>query len=257
MALQKHISELEYEKCQILDQMEQLKQFQEVQSKHLQSKLNSQIQELESKLARSAESNTAAQNDMQRLLTSQQFLGDKWKQESNQFKVHYEQIIKKLQNELNQYRTRISEMDSKYQNSRNQIRDMMQQMAKEKQLYSQLHDHFVAAKEQMSQASRQISQLAAKEAELVQQKKTLCKFVTNKVRENDRLQIDLDSISRRQAIHGRKSTKVVLNEIQLQENVLDQLKVDALEQHIEKIEGRVRNRNAELEKIDDYLNDSA
>ena len=171
----KRIAELEYENSQLNDQLKQTKQFQATESKHTQAKMQSQIADLELKLENSLKANDTSKNDIQRLLALQQTLSDKWKQESLQFKEHYEEIIKKLQSELVHYRQQCSELEGRYQASRNQCKQTLQQISKEKQLYSQLHDHFLAAKENINQAARKLNQMKAAEAELVVHKKQLGK----------------------------------------------------------------------------------
>ena len=71
------------------------------------------------------------------------------------------------------------------------------------------------------------------------------------VRENDQLKIELDAQRRRQAAGDRRSIQSVLDEIQLPNQSVQKDELHLLEKHIDKVQGRVMNRNSDFEKYQD------
>ena len=71
------------------------------------------------------------------------------------------------------------------------------------------------------------------------------------VRENDQLKFELDAQRRRQAAGDRRSIQSVLDEIQLPNQSVQKDELHLLEKHIDKVQGRVMNRNSDFEKYQD------
>ena len=139
------------------------------------SKYESQIAELVAKLGNVEEAHSTTQRDMQRLMASQSILGEKWRDESDQIKHHYEQLISKLKLEMNQYQVRISELEGALQKSATTRKVLMDQVTAEKKQYSQLHEACVQLKKEVESKTRDITNLLAKEVELLEARKKLGK----------------------------------------------------------------------------------
>jgi chromosome segregation ATPase len=82
IALEKRNSSLEHEKNSLLDQLKNLKMSFESQQSQLETKYESRIEELQAKIENLNESNANTSKDLQRMISSQRVLSEKWYQTS-------------------------------------------------------------------------------------------------------------------------------------------------------------------------------
>lgn len=137
------------------------------------NKYESQIAESAAKLANVEEAHSTTRRDMQRLMASQSQLGERWRDESDQIKHHYEQLISKLKLEMNQYQVRIGELEGAIQKGATQRKVLIDQVTAEKKHSSQLHDACVQMKKELESKTGDITKLLAKEVDLLEARKKL------------------------------------------------------------------------------------
>lgn len=145
----------------------------ETQLKVTCSKYESQIIDLTTKLESLSESHGAATRDLQRYISNQRSMGDKWKEESDEIKSHYEQIIKKLKLELGQYEKRVGELEKIVQKGSSQRKELFDQVTNEKKNFAMLHEKCVSLKKENEGLGREVAALLAKEVDLLEERKKI------------------------------------------------------------------------------------
>lgn len=228
-----------------------LKNASENQSKLMVAKYESHISELTSKLEAVSESNSSANKDLQRLLASQRVMSEKWKDESAQIREHYESMIKKFEFEIGQYQNRIAEMEIHSRRASAQRRELIDHTTAEKRQFAQLHDRFMEIEKQNSNLTRQVSNLVSKEVEMMEERKKLC-------RELDRIKIEKEQAKKDELKRSlRPKTRSAINELNEQDTAINSNsvvlanKTKQLEADIERIQKRTRNRRVELKHYED------
>ena len=114
------MSNLEQDKKSAQEQIRTLTITHETNMKVTISKYESHLADLTTKLENVNEAHSNTQRDMQRLMASQSLLSEKWKDESDQIKHHYEKLMSKLKLEIIQYQSRTEELEGAIQNGATQ-----------------------------------------------------------------------------------------------------------------------------------------
>jgi predicted nucleic acid-binding Zn-ribbon protein len=173
LQLQEKISNLEHEKMTGIEQVRNLNSTHEAQLKALSSKYDSLIQDLNVKLETTTESESTLSRDLQRLISNQRVMSEKWKDESEQIKSHYEQVNLKLKDQIAQFQTHIHELELKIQKNGAVRKDLIDQVTNEKKQYKQLYQNYMTIKKQKDGLTRQISACLQKENELIEERKKI------------------------------------------------------------------------------------
>jgi chromosome segregation ATPase len=173
--MQQVISQLEHEKKSLHDQIRDLIQSHESNIKMMVSKHDAQVSEITSKLENVTEAHASTCRDMQSLLSSQRLMSEKWKDESEGIKDHYEHLIKKLKKEMVEHQERVKELERLIQKSAAQRKELIDQVTVEKRQFAQLFDKHVLLEKQNESLSRQISALLSKEVDMIEEKKRMGK----------------------------------------------------------------------------------
>ena len=133
------------------------------------------IQDLNAKLDTTTESELSLSRDMQRLLSNQRVMSEKWKDESEQIRSHYEHLNTKLKDQITQFQQRIQELEQTISKNSATRKDLINQVTAEKKQYKQLHYNYLIVKKQKEGLSRQISACLLKENDLIEERKKLSK----------------------------------------------------------------------------------
>jgi chromosome segregation ATPase len=168
--LQEKITILEHDKKLSHEQLRNLDSQYKGELKLANSKYEMHINELSSKLENVSESHAAANRDLQKLLSSQKIMSEKWKEEAIHMRDHYEQIIKKMNIELQQYQRQIIELQEHNKNVAASRRELLDQVSIEKRQYSHIYEKCSQLEKQNSTLSRQVAALIAKEVEIVEER---------------------------------------------------------------------------------------
>ncbi|KAJ3362890.1 hypothetical protein HDU91_003199 [Kappamyces sp. JEL0680] len=242
MQLQQTIATLEQDKKAAHENIRLLTSSHESQTKAAATKYEAQIADVTAKLESVSEAHATTCRDMQQLLASQRAMGEKWKDESEHIRDHYEKLIAKLKKELGQFQSRVGELETLVQKSTIHRRDLMDQVAKEKHLVSQWQEKHLAVQKQNDALHKQVSALLEKEVEMLNERKKLGRpTALTAARDLDRA--ILDNQSRKK---DSKTARTKLRSYLLEnEEGTDELKMtQKLEQDIERIQKRTaRNRH--------------
>jgi chromosome segregation ATPase len=204
------VSSLEHDRKIANEQMKSMKHQHDCQLNLSTQKYESHISELTAKLENVAESHSTVNRDMQKLLSSQRIMSDKWKEESSHIKEHYEQVLAKIRFELQQYQNRLGESETIIKKLNAQKRDLLDQVSQEKRMFGELHDRYMNLESQNANLKRQVTQLIAKELQVIEEKKQLC-------RQLDQLLLERDQSKRQEKrYHQRPRIRNALEEFNKQ-----------------------------------------
>jgi chromosome segregation ATPase len=190
------VSSLEHDRKVANETIKSLKHQHESQINLTTQKYESHVHELTTKLENLSESHSGVHRDMQKLLSTQRVMSEKWKEESQVIKDHYEQILVKTKFELQQYQNRLGESECIIKKLSAQKRELNDQMGIEKRHFGELHERFMNLESQNATLKRQVSQLIAKEVEIIEEKKNVC-------RQLDRLLIEREQKSEKRQTRPR------------------------------------------------------
>ncbi len=170
--------------------------------KIINSKHGVQVSELTVKLTQVTESHATTSRDMQRLLSSQRQMGEKWKDESVDIRARYEKIIEKTKQQMFQFQMRVTELETIIQKNSSQRRELIDQVTAEKKNVNQTCEKNNLLQKQVESLSSQISTLLAKEVELLDERKRLGKiYLFIVAREVDRLSLEKEHLKKEKPIH--------------------------------------------------------
>lgn len=170
---QQTITSLEHDKKTSIDQIRTLNSTQETQLRMTINKYESQVNGITVKLENVSESHASTSRDMQKLLGSQRLIGEKWRDESEQIKSHYEQMVNKLKVNLGQFQERINELETIIMKNTAQRRDLIDQVTIEKRQYTQVYEKCLGAQKQNEALGRQIATLLTRETDMVEERKQM------------------------------------------------------------------------------------
>lgn len=119
--------------------------------------------------------------DLQQLLADQRKTGDKWKEESNSIKSHYESALNDTRAQLTRMTTRCEDLEEQINRIQLQKRELLHAMTEEKKNTSRNFQLLQHAEAKADAATRQIQHLLLRENEILQDKKNLGKFPSRKL----------------------------------------------------------------------------
>jgi uncharacterized phage infection (PIP) family protein YhgE len=167
------MSNLEQDKKLAQEQIRSSAIAHETHMKVATNKYESHLADLTAKLENVNDAHSNTQRDMQRLMISQSLLSEKWRDESDQIKHHYDKIISKLKSEISQYQVRIGELEGAIQNGATQRKILLNQVTTEKKQYNKLHEACSQLKKESEAKSREISTILEREVEILEERKKL------------------------------------------------------------------------------------
>ncbi|KAJ2996565.1 hypothetical protein HDV02_006398 [Globomyces sp. JEL0801] len=236
LALQQHVATLEHDKKALLDQIRVSTAGYESQAKMNIQKYESHIADLTSKLENVTEAHSTTCREMQRLLATQRTMGDKWKDESQHIRSHYENVISKMKVEISHYHERIQELEHQIQKHYHQRKELIDQTTNEKRQYSQLHEKYLVMEKSNETLSRQVQTLISKETEMIEDRKRLSKELDRAVLEGERKKKSSFVLKPKQ-----RSVLAELNEQMIP--TMDLTSTKQLEADIERIKQRSKTRH--------------
>ncbi|KAJ3255561.1 hypothetical protein HK103_006197 [Boothiomyces macroporosus] len=243
ITLLQKVSALEHEKKQLVDNLSSSTANYETQIKNIKSKYELQLSEQSSRLDNVSNEHAKTCRDMQRLISTQRCMSDKWKEEANNIREHYEQTISKINHQLAQSGARINELESIIQKNNAQRRDLIDQVTIEKRQFGQLHDKYLYLEKQNEETERQLGVLVAKEAEMIEERKKLC-------RELDKALLDKSHRKKYTLKHQPVNTNDLSPPVQMTETM-------KLEADIERIKQRQKQRKYKsINEIQSFVDDS-
>ncbi|KAI8818064.1 uncharacterized protein EV422DRAFT_204359 [Fimicolochytrium jonesii] len=151
-------------------------------------KYEAQIKDLGLKLENVTEAHARTCRDIQQLLVDQKRMAEKWKQETTHQALQHEHLIEDLRTQLHRCTTRIEELESQLLAIESRRNDLVARLQEEKQQHTRVGTRCQAAEARVEALLRQVSGLAAKEVELVEDRKRMQKELDRAHLEKDRLE---------------------------------------------------------------------
>ncbi|KAJ3323817.1 hypothetical protein HDV06_001187 [Boothiomyces sp. JEL0866] len=243
VSLLQKVSTLEHEKKQATENLSTAIVNYESQIKSLKGKYELQLSEQSSRLDNVSNEHAKTCRDLQKLLSTQRCMSEKWKDEANSMREHYEQTIAKINHQLAQSSSRINELEAIIQKNNAQRRDLIDQITIEKRQFGHLHDKYLTLEKQVEETERQLGFMVAKEAEMIEERKKLCKELDKAL---------LDKSHRK--MYVPKSYPTNTNDLQPPAPMTETMKLEA---DIERIKQRQKQRKYKnIKEIQSFVEDS-
>lgn len=173
LELQKKISTVEGERKKHLDQIRNLIITQESQSKIMTTKYDSKVAEQNAKLESTSEAYASVNRDLKRVVLNHKGVGERFKEEADQIRHHYDQVTIKLKTDLVRSQSKVGEMDMTIQKAHGVRRDLNEQIDIEKRQHAQVYEKYIATQKQNELLSRQMSTMLAKEVVMIEERRKL------------------------------------------------------------------------------------